>query len=182
MWPPQKLRRKKWHTMCYPSITCSYRVHGVFLPRRTPPPGIHLPCLAGHLTPLSLRLCRHGNSSVTGPGWAWGMSCGVMARFLQPKERRRQQGKTLKQRRAVVLDGKLRGLWHVRSGAALFAPIAALRHIVIVLRSWPQISHPVNCAKESCCVECRLWRASIHNLFHSLTRIARLLWAKQYPD
>lgn len=36
-----------------------------------PFPGICLPCLAGHLTLLSLlRVRRHGNSGVTGPGWA----------------------------------------------------------------------------------------------------------------
>lgn len=60
-----------------------YEVHSAFLTWHTTPPGICLPCLTGHLTLLSLRLCCHGNSSVTGLGWAWGMSCGVMARFLQ---------------------------------------------------------------------------------------------------
>lgn len=52
-------------------------------------PGICLPCLAGHLT----RLCCHGNSSVTCPGWAWGMSCGVMARFFQQRQRGGESGR-----------------------------------------------------------------------------------------
>lgn len=100
MWLPLKI-------MCYRSsitIYLSISVHcilyvacGVFLtwcaPHLTPPPSLCLPCLAGHLTLLSLRWCCHGNSSVTGPGWVWGMSCGVMAKFLQQRQREGETGR-----------------------------------------------------------------------------------------
>lgn len=127
-----------------------YKVHSVFLTWCTAPPGICLPCLTGHLTLLSLRLCCHGNSSVTGPGWAWGMSCGEMARFLQQRERGEERGgwggggrgEASKARQEMV-DGKLGGLWHGRGGAGVFTPLSASRHVVLVLFRWPQISQAI---------------------------------------
>ncbi len=136
-------------TLCYLSITCCiwstvYSWHDAPLP-----PGICLPCLTGHLTLLSLRLCCHGNSSVTGPGWAWGMSCGEMARFLQQRERGggNDRGETrLKRGRDGWWKAERALTWKRRSGSIY--SLSAARHVVIVLFSWPQISRPIYLCQE----------------------------------
>lgn len=137
-----------------------YKGHSVFLTWITTPPGIYLPCLTGHLTLLSLRLCCHGNSSVAGPGWAWGMSCGEMARILQQRER----GGGKWQRRDVnseaeMFDGKLRGLWHGRGGARVFTPSLLQGMLSLCFLADLKSAIPSFCAKSrSCLVNSSLYR------------------------
>lgn len=124
----------------YPSHAVS-----VFLTWCTPPLGIYMPCLAGHLTLLSLRLCCHGNSNVTGPGWAWGMSCGVMARFLQQRERRGCNGRgEVSEARPRWLVKKLWGLWRQEEkcvwGGGEFIP-SVLQDCFHCVIKWTQINH-----------------------------------------
>lgn len=124
----------------YPSHAVS-----VFLTWCTPPLGIYMPCLAGHLTLLSLRLCCHGNSNVTGPGWAWGMSCGVMARFLQQRERRGCNGRgEVSEARPRWLVKKLWGLWRqeekcVWGGGENLSPLCFKTVFIVLLNELKSI-------------------------------------------
>lgn len=129
-----------WTTLCYLPITCCIRSTEYSWHDAPLPPGICLPCLAGHLTLLSLRLCCHGNSSVTGPGWAWGMSSGEMARFLQWREEGGGMlwGGWLKRGRNGWWKAERALTWKRRSRSIY--SLSASRHVVIVLFSWPQIS------------------------------------------
>lgn len=70
MWPPLKLSCDRSDYIVLSVHHSLYKGPQCILDMMHPSPGICLPCLAGHLTLLSLLLCCHGNSSVTGPGWA----------------------------------------------------------------------------------------------------------------